>query len=280
MILIIGATGTVGRATIDVLAAQGRKVTAITRSPQSARLPETVTVLQGDPAVPNIPEQAWDGVEAVLLSPRAVAGAAAPLLAQAARHGVRHVVVISSSTVPHPAGEPRFAAHFAAVEAAATASGLDWTFLRCADFAANSLAWAPQILATGTVRGAYAAATTSPIHERDIAEVAALALTHPEHAGRAYVLTGPHPLDQTEKVRLLGEVLGRDLSFIEVAPDHLRAAMLGQGLPEEVPARLLGSLADYAHHPGPTTETVRDLLGRPALDYAQWARDNAAAFKA
>jgi hypothetical protein len=54
--------------------------------------------------------------------------------------------------------------------------------------------------------------------------------------------------------------------------------MLAQGLPEEIPARLLGSLADYAERPGPTTSTVEDLLGRPALTFADWAHENAPAF--
>jgi hypothetical protein len=63
-----------------------------------------------------------------------------------------------------------------------------------------------------------------------------------------------------------------------VAPGQVRQAMLAQGLPEEIPDRLLGSLADYARTPGPTTDTVRELLGRPALTFAEWAAENAAAF--
>jgi hypothetical protein len=51
-------------------------------------------------------------------------------------------------------------------------------------------------------------------------------------------------------------------------------------LPEEVPDRLLGSQADYARNPGPTTDTVRRLLGRPARSYQTWAAEHAAAFKA
>ena len=42
--------------------------------------------------------------------------------------------------------------------------------------------------------------------------------------------------------------------------------MLAQGLPEDIPDRMLGSLADYAKHPGPTSDTVAKVLGRPALD--------------
>lgn len=36
--------------------------------------------------------------------------------------------------------------------------------------------------------------------------------------------------------------------------------------------------AHYARVPGPTTDTVESLLGRPALDFAAWAAEHAAAF--
>ncbi|MBP2324777.1 hypothetical protein JOF56_005162 [Kibdelosporangium banguiense] len=37
-------------------------------------------------------------------------------------------------------------------------------------------------------------------------------------------------------------------------------------------------VADYSKHPGPTTNTVQELLGRPALTFAEWAHDNASVF--
>ena len=154
------------------------------------------------------------------------------------------------------------------------------TILRCADFAANTLAWAGQIRATGTVRGAYPGARTSTVDERDVAAVAALALTQPHHAGQTYPLTGEQSLSQPDKVAALSAALGRPLSFAEAAPDEIRRGMLAAGLPDEVPDRLLGSLADYAREPGPTTDAVRRLLGRPARTYATWATDHRAAFTA
>jgi uncharacterized protein YbjT (DUF2867 family) len=105
------------------------------------------------------------------------------------------------------------------------------------------------------------------------------ALTEPGHGGRAYVLTGPQSLTQPDKARILGQILRAAVSFADTAPDQVRAALLAQGLPEEVPARLLGSLADYARAPGPTTDTVEQLLGRPALTFTQWATENIAAFR-
>ncbi|MFJ8052386.1 NAD(P)H-binding protein [Streptomyces luteogriseus] len=273
MILITGATGVVGRETVRLLVEEGVEVAAVTRDPH-ARFP-TGTQLVHPTKVPTI-----EGVEAILLSPRAAGSTAVDLLAHARETGAARVVVLSALTVQYPAGHARFRQQFHAGEEIAKDSGLDWTILRSADFAANTLAWAGQIQATGTVRGAYPHARTSTVDERDIAAVAALALTHPHHRGQTYLLTGEQSLSQSEKVAALGAALDRKLSFAEAAPDEIRRGMLAAGLPDEVPDRLLGSLADYAREAGPTTDTVRRLLGRPARTYATWARDHRAAFTA
>lgn len=278
MIVVTGATGTIGRQAIDLLLQAGEKVTAITRDPATAALPDGVQVVCGDPSQPETLKSALDGAEAILLSPRAVGNATTQLLALAT--DLQRVVVLSAATVEFPVGHPRFHAHFRAVEDAVKASQLQWTFLRCADFAANALAWAPQIRTTRIVRGAYAAAATSPIHERDIAAVAVRALLNAEHAGHSYMLTGPQSLTQDDKVRIIGSAIGDELFFQELSPEQVRQAMLAQGLPEEIPDRLLGSLADYAVQAGPTTTNVERLLGRPALTFADWAADHAAAFRA
>jgi uncharacterized protein YbjT (DUF2867 family) len=274
MILITGATGVVGREAVRLLIEGGVKVAAVTRDPHAAGFPA------GTQLVHPAKVATLDGVEAILLSPRAAGSTAVDLLARARETGAARVVVLSSVTVQYPAGHARFREQFQAVEDIAKASGLDWTVLRCADFAANTLAWAGQIRATGTVRGAYPQARTSTVDERDLAAVAALALTGPQHRGQTYLLTGEQSLSQPEKVAALGAALGRALSFAGAAPEEIRRGMLAAGLPEEVPDRLLGSLADYAREAGPTTDTVRRLLGRPARTYATWARDHRAAFTA
>ncbi|WP_018352327.1 NAD(P)H-binding protein [Longispora albida] len=277
MILVTGATGAVGRETVRLLVESGAKVTVVTRDPRAAFPSGTQVVHPSEVAGLG---GALSGVEAILLSPRAAGADAAGLLAHARGAGAKRVVVLSALTVQYPAGLPRFRQQFQAVEDIARGSGLDWTILRCADFAANTLAWARQIQLTGTVRGAYPEARTSTIDERDIAAVAALALTDSVHNGQVYLLTGEESLSQPEKVAALGTALGRPLSFAESTPDEIRRGMLAAGLPAEVPDRLLGSLADYAREAGPTTGTVRELLGRPARTYATWALDHRSAFTA
>jgi uncharacterized protein YbjT (DUF2867 family) len=284
MILITGATGNVGREVVNLLRASGEKVVAVTRHPATAALPDSAVVVEGDPTRPQTLAKALRGVEAVFISPRALgdatAGAATvELLKLAAEQGVQRVVVLSAVTVEYGVGYQHFADAFKAVEDAARASGLQWTILRCSDFASNALAWAPQIRAAGVVRGVYGDAATLTIHERDIAAVSALALVDAAHTARTYVLTGPQPLTQREKARLIGEAIGREVPWVEVAPEQLRQALLAQGVPEDVPDRIIGYWADHVGRQEPSSPALERLLGRPALTFAQWAAEHSATFR-
>jgi uncharacterized protein YbjT (DUF2867 family) len=279
VIMVTGATGKVGSELVRLLLEDGQEVEAVTRDPSGATLPAGARVVGGDPSQPRTLAPALAGVESVFLNPLAVGDAASELLSLAADAGVQRVVVLSATTVEYPVGYRRFADAFRAIEDAARASGLAWTFLRCADFDANAMIWAPQIRSGDAVYGVYGDAATSPIHEWDIAAVGARALVDTAHAGRSYLLTGPQSLTQRDKVRLIGEAIGRDLTWVEVAPDQLRASMLAQGVPPDVPERLIGSLSDYAKHPGPSSSAVEDVLGRPARTFAEWATAHAGAFR-
>jgi uncharacterized protein YbjT (DUF2867 family) len=146
MILITGATGVVGRETVRLLVEGGAEVAAVTRDPH-ADLPAG-TQLVHPAKLPTL-----DGVEAVLLSPRAAGPTAVDLLARARETGAARVVVLSAVTVQHPAGHARFRQQFQAVEEITKGSGLDWTILRCADFAANTLAWASRSRPRGPCGG-------------------------------------------------------------------------------------------------------------------------------
>jgi uncharacterized protein YbjT (DUF2867 family) len=284
MILVTGATGNVGREVVNLLLSSGKQVVAVTRNPTIAALPDGAHVVESDPSHPHTLAKALSGVESIFISPRALgdatAGAAtAELLKLAAAQGAQRVVVVSADTVEYGGGEKRFSDAFRRVEDAARASGLQWTILRCADFAVNALVWVPQIRQSGVVRGVSGDGATSVIHERDVAEVSARILLDAAHAGRSYVLTGPQSLTQRARVRLIGEAIGRDVSWVEVAPEQFRQAILAQGLPEHVPDRLIGYWSNRVLQPGPSSDAVEQILGRPALTFAKWAAEHAAAFK-
>ena len=96
MFVVTGATGTIGRAAVQLLHSEGRRVAAVTRRSYAAGFPSSVRVVGGDPSAPaSLADGLAElgGVEAVLVSPRAAGEATGELLALAARHGAKRVVV-------------------------------------------------------------------------------------------------------------------------------------------------------------------------------------------
>lgn len=282
MILVTGATGNVGRPLVDALLAAGQAVRAVTRDPAKAALPAGAEVVQADPSDPDTLAAALSGVTAVFLNPIALGEGTHRLLELAREAGVTRVVLLSSGAVQDEVSDHHnaLADWHKAIEDAVTASGLSWTIVRPFEFAANCVgAWAQQIKYTGVVRGAYAKSTTSVIHERDVAEVAAKALTSGEHAGAVYLLTGPQSLTRAEMVTAIGQALGRDLPFEEIPREAAKQFILeGTGFPEDVVDTMLTLQEHSVGHDAFLSPQVEEILGRPALPFAQWAADHVADF--
>ncbi|MEV0187548.1 NmrA family NAD(P)-binding protein [Kitasatospora purpeofusca] len=279
MILVIGATAHFGRQTVEALAGAGRKVRALSRTPEKAGLPEAVEVVRGDLGRPETLAAALDGVtELFLVLPYGLD--VRPLLDRVRQSGVRQIVFLSSGAVVDGA-DPQpdvIGAYHAQVEEEITAMGIDRTFLRLFFPAINSLAWAAQVQGGDVVRGPHAAAAASLVHERDVADAAAAVLGSPEHFGRVYELTGPQSLTQAEQVETLGRVVGRELRFEEVPAPAVRQ-QLSQFMDADFVGALLDLMADTVGEPAPVNDTVEHLTGHPARPYTQWVTDNLAAFR-
>jgi uncharacterized protein YbjT (DUF2867 family) len=163
------------------------------------------------------------------------------------------------------------------------ASGLEWVSLRASSFAANTLrAWGAQIRAGDVVRYPYASFAEAPIHEQDLAEAIARALSSDAlvaRRGRRLELTGPQSLTHQQLVTSIGEVLDRPLRFQELPPEVAKQGMIQQGIPEPFVEALLARYAREVGQPAPVTGEVERILGRPARTYAEWVADHAAAFR-
>jgi uncharacterized protein YbjT (DUF2867 family) len=268
-ILVTGATGNVGRHVVSQLAEAGLDVRALVRDPGRARLP--VETVRGDLTVPETLHPALADVESVfLLWPGFTADGAEEVVTAIAGQA-RRIVYLSANVADEPA------THFSEIERLIRRSGAGWTFLRPGGFAANTLGWAGQIR-QGVVRWPYGKASRSLIHEKDIAAVAAHVLTSGGHGGAAYVLTGPEQLTQAEQVRVIGEVIGREVRWEEQPPEEARERLTAAwGDPAFVAGALRG-WEGFVTAPEPVTGTVEELLGRPALTFRQWAADHAADF--
>jgi len=278
--LVIGATGNVGRQVVSQLIAAQVGVRALTRNPESARLPDQVEVVGGDLTMPDTLDRSLQDVDALFLVWVAPRTAVAPAIARLAKYVGRVVLLSAPYRTPHPFfQQPNPGATLLAeIEGTIENSGMQWTFLRPGMFAANAKGWwAPQIRAGDVVRWPYADVPTAPIDERDIAAVAVRVLCEEGHGGKDYVLTGPESLSQLEQVRIIGEAIGRSLRYQEMSPDEARRELLP---PMTLPIidMLLNAWAAAIGQPAFVTSSVAEITGTPARTFRDWVIDHAAEF--
>ena len=277
-IVVIGATGTVGREVVAQLLPAGVQVRALSRNPEAADLPRAVEVVRGDLTDPVTLDVALanadDGLgfnTAIVVSPAAIARIAA--------HVPRIVFLSAPHRTPHPFFQQpnRMAATHAETERLIEASGLRWTFVRPGMFAANTaMWWAPQIRRGDVVRWPYGDAPTAAIDERDIAAVAVRALLDDAHVRGDYVITGPESITQREQLLTIGEVLGRALRFEELSPDEARRELAA---PPPVIDMLLNAWCAALGQPAYVTSTVEEITGKRARTYREWVAGHAAEFR-
>jgi len=281
-LLIIGATGTVGRQVVSQLPTTGPQIRALARNPPTAALPPHVEVVRGDLTLPDTLDECLAGVDTVFLVWTAPPPAVAPALERIAKHARRIVYLSAPLKTAHPLFQQPspLRALGVRIEQLIETSGLEWTFLRPGMFAANALAWwAPQIRAgADVVRWPHAAAPTAPIHERDIAAVAVRALCEEGHAGAEYVLTGPQSLSQSEQLAIIGDVIGHPLRMEDISAEEARTELLPV-IPAAGINMLLDAWAAAIGQPALVTSTVQELTGAPARTFRDWAADHAAEFR-
>jgi uncharacterized protein YbjT (DUF2867 family) len=146
-------------------------------------------------------------------------------------------------------------------------------------FAINAVSWwGPQIRSGEVVRWPCMDAPTAPIHERDVARVAVLALVEDGHEGAEYVLTGPQSLTQAEQVRAIGEAIGRPLRPIDLSPDEARRELVPP-FPLGAMNMLLDAWDAATGQPALVTSTFEAITGVPARSFREWAEDHAADFR-
>lgn len=98
-ILVTGATGNVGRQVVSRLRHAGAVVRAMTRNPNSAKLPEDVEVVRADLTDAGTLDAALNGVESVFLVWPFITAEAAPAVLDVVSEHTRRVVYLSSMSV-------------------------------------------------------------------------------------------------------------------------------------------------------------------------------------
>ena len=280
-ILVSGATGTIGSALAKLLAEKGIPFRALVRPTGATPHIPGAEVVEGDLNDQKSLKNALSGIERAFLltnsSPEAESLQIAFVDAAKAA-GVQHIVKLSQYAA-HRDSPVRFLRYHAAVEEKILASGMAYTFLRPNLFMQGLLGFREPIIQQGKFFATIGEAPVSLVDIRDIAEVAAAALTNPVHENRIYTLTGPQAITHRQIAATLSAALGRDIQYIDVPPDAMHQALIAAGFPEWQAA---GLIEDYAHYGrGEAAEVSGDIeavTGRAARDFNRFVEDYAEAF--
>jgi uncharacterized protein YbjT (DUF2867 family) len=274
MILVTGATGTIGSEVVGQLRAAGERPRAFVRDREKARelLGERVEQVVGDLDRAQTIEAALAGVNRIFLL--TTQSSRQPdwertVIAAAADAGVAHVVKLSVFRADEQS-PLRFARQHRHAERALEQSGLAWTMVRPVFLMQNLRA----MVRDGAIRTAACDGRVAMIDARDIAAVAVAALTTAGHEGKIYTLTGPEALTFDDVANTLSQQSGKPIRHARASVDDVRSALQSAGVAAwfaDDMARLHAMLA--AGYEDLVTDDVRAVTGSPARTLAQFVRD-------
>lgn len=280
-ILVTGVTGNTGSALLSQLAERRASVRAMVRKEGDvAKLPAGVSGVVADFDNTASLTAALEGVSrAYLVTPSSERAEEQQLnfVDLAVKAGVQHLVVLSQLAADEQS-PVRFLRYHGVVEKHIQNLGVDYTFLRPNLYFQGLLAFAGTIAADNRFYAPIGEAKVSAVDVRDIAAVAAAALTESGHERQTYTLIGPTAITHGEIAAALSAATGREIAFVDV-PSEAFAQSLQGILP---PWQVDGLLEDYAHYRRGEAEIVSPIVeqitGRRPIDITQFARDYAGQF--
>jgi uncharacterized protein YbjT (DUF2867 family) len=284
MILVTGASGTVGKAVLAEVARSGEKHRALYRSKaEAAKAPAGTETVIADFSDKASLAAALRGVASVYLvcSPvRELVQLEGNAIDACEAAGVRRIVLNSAMG----AGDygKSFPSWHRQVENKLNATKMARCILRPNSFTQNVVTYlAPSIREQGAFYGAMGGdARTSYVDVRDIATIAAKALQGGAHDGKVYELNGPEALTYQEVAEKISRQTGTVARYVDIPAEAQRRAMLEQGMPEWQVTALLELQEYYTGGQGGSLDGVlEELLGRPARTMDQFLKESAAEFR-
>ena len=280
MCLITGATGEIGSRVVRLLLERGMRPRVLVRSEERARarFEDQVDVTVGDLASPDSIRAAIQGMNTVFL---VNVGREIPQRDRVAATigkelGVRKIVKLSSLDVEQGLA---IGAWHEKGEAAIRENGVPLTFVRPTGFMSNLLAWAPSIKAERVVRSSTADGRRPFIHSEDIASVCIAALLSDEYTGKTLPITGPESLTFREATDIIGEAIGKSLSYQVISDEQARERYSRiSSSPEETEAHVALWRAIRDGRLASTTDCVERILGKKPIALRRWASENVRSF--
>ena len=253
-IMVVGATGTVGREVVRRLTETGARPLALVRPGRGEQLVEEgVGHVTADLDRPDGIDAALDGVDRLFLLTRQTGRQLAQeeaVIAAAARAGIGRVVKLSVFRADETS-PLQIARQHRRAERALQDSGLQHTVLRPVFFMQNLFA----MVRDGTIATAAGDGRVAMIDARDIAAAAVAALTTVPARGRVYTLTGPDAVSFDQVAQVIGRQTGRAVRH-RPRPGRGRVRAVERPRSRAVVRRGHGSAARHAR---------RRVRGRPHL---------------
>ena len=283
MILVTGATGTVGAPLMGALTAMGHKVRPLVQ--HAADIPaswteevEPVVADLDDPASLDVAVAGVDTIYLLVPAHQRMAQYEHNVI-EAARQSTERprVGLHAAAGFDRAPDTVRFAAAHARALAELRASGLAWSVVAPNGFLQNVLGMAAQIR-DGVLRLPAGDGAVSYVDAADVADAAAHVLTTTGHDERIYTLTGPHAVTHAEIAERLGAVLGRPVRYEAVTDEQARAASTRNSWLRDGMIELFGVYRSGAA--AAVTDDLPDLLGRPGRSLQSYLAANAAAVRA
>jgi uncharacterized protein YbjT (DUF2867 family) len=277
-ILVTGANGSLGKATVAALVNRGFKVRAASRNPQQSTN-HAVHPIRFDYTDPNTHKPALEGVDGVVLIAPPLDVLAAdklnPFIDQASAIDLGHVVLNSALGVDANEDAP-----LRKIERHLMASGVNYTILRPNFFMENfTSGFLGPMVHQGEIYLAAAAGKTSFISTFDIAAVAAESFAAKRY-GCEFNLTGPEALDHTAIAQLISLQSGRTVTYHAISIEDMIQGAIQNGLPESS-AQYMGILYNIVSNGWAegVTDDVQKVICRPPLSFATFAQQNANAWQ-
>ncbi|SDJ95844.1 Uncharacterized conserved protein YbjT, contains NAD(P)-binding and DUF2867 domains [Nonomuraea jiangxiensis] len=288
MILITGANGRPGSATVREFVRHGTPVRALVRSPEKGddlRALPGVEVVYGDMLWPETLEHALAGVDRVLM----ISGAGPEMLETqctfidaAIKAGVGHIVKFSGKDSVDGFDNEKFRSSRSHEQILRylVASGMPWTVLRPSQFMHVYFEEVPDIVAHGELRLPLGDTTLAPVDIDDIAKVAYAVLTTPGHEGETYTMTGPEALTMTDAARHISDAIGRSVSYRDVTSEEKQQAWLAAGYPRPRASAFAQLFQERSRLGRSTVDlSTHERFGIEPTTFAEFARRYADVFR-
>ncbi|HEY9304236.1 MAG TPA: NmrA family NAD(P)-binding protein [Mycobacterium sp.] len=287
--LVVGAAGSHGATGNHVarqLLARGLPVRAFVRQ-MDERAGELkglgAEIAVGDVRDYDAVRAALDGVQRAYFTYPIAEGLleATATFAAAGKHtGLHSLVNMSQITARPDHASPAARQHWLS-ERVLDWSGIGVTHLRPPFFAENLVISAATIAAEGKMYLPYGDGRHAPVAGEDIARVAVGALADPgKHSGKTYVPTGSVSLSMTEQARVLSDVLGRPVEYVDVPVEHWRQVLSQlNGMSPYLIEHLSAVAVSYQHGEfDAVTDVVESIGGAPPQSFETFVREHETMF--